>query len=162
MGGQPESLNPDPSLKKRRVGIAALLALALALIGYLTVEINHKARLFGQPAAEESLGAFRQLSVQYAFLVLSAHQAASDPVIEFKKLRKEFKSFHSKSELLSASQYYQDLPRTHPLKLNINKVQKFLSENAPLIEQPNLQLQTTLPNLVKYLQHHSQSYKLKE
>ena len=153
MGGQPASLNPDPSLKKRRVGIAALLALALALIGYVTVEINHKARLFGQPAAEESLGAFRQLSVQYAFLVLSAHQASSDPVSELKRLRKEFKSFHSKSELLSASQYYQDLPRTHPLKLNINKVQKFLSENAPLIEQSNAQLKTTLPNLVKDLRN---------
>ena len=153
MGGQPASLNPDPSLKKRRVGIAALLALALALIGYVTVEINHKARLFGQPAAEESLGAFRQLSVQYAFLVLSAHQASSNPVSELKRLRKEFKSFHSKSELLSASQYYQDLPRTHPLKLNINKVQKFLSENAPLIEQSNAQLKTTLPNLVKDLRN---------
>ena len=153
MGGQPASLNPDPSLKKRRVGIAALLALALALIGYVTVEINHKARLFGQPAAEESLGAFRQLSVQYAFLVLSAHQASSDPVSELKRLRKDFKSFHSKSELLSASQYYQDLPRTHPLKLNINKVQKFLSENAPLIEQSNAQLKTTLPNLVKDLRN---------
>ena len=153
MGGQPASLNPDPSLKKRRVGIAALLALALALIGYVTVEINHKARLFGQPAAEESLGAFRQLSVQYAFLVLSAHQASSNPVSELKRLRKEFKSFHSKSELLSASQYYQDLPRTHPLKLNINKVQKFLFENAPLIEQSNAQLKTTLPNLVKDLRN---------
>ena len=133
MGGQPASLNPDPSLKKRRVCIAALLALALALIGYLTVEINHKARLFGQPAAEESLGAFRQLSVQYAFLVLSAHQASSDPVSGFKRLRKDFKSFHSKSELLSPSQYYQPLPRTHPLKLHIHKVHNFPPENARLI-----------------------------
>ena len=153
MGGQTASLDRNPSLKKQRVGIVALLALALAVIGYLTFEINHKAQLFGQPAAEEHLGAFRQLSVQYAFLVLSAHQASSDPVGEFEKLRNEFKAFHSKSELLSASQYYQDLPRTHPLKLNINKVQKFLSENAPLIEQPNAKLETTLPNLVKDLRN---------
>ena len=105
MGGQTASLDRNPSLKKQRVGIVASLALALALIGYLTFEINHKAQLFGQPAAEEHLGAFRQLSVQYAFLVLSAHQASSDPVGEFEKLRNEFKAFHSKSELLSASPY---------------------------------------------------------
>ena len=153
MGGQTASLDRNPSLKKQRVGIVALLALALAVIGYLTFEINHKAQLFGQPAAEGHLGAFRQLSVQYAFLVLSAHQASSDPVGEFEKLRNEFKAFHSKSELLSTSQYYQGLPRTHPLKLNINKVQKFLSENAPLIEQPNAKLETTLPNLVKDLRN---------
>ncbi len=151
MGGQPESL--DPALKKQRVGIATLLALALALIGYLTVEISHKARLFGQPVAEESLGAFRQLSVQYVFLVLSAHQTSSDSVGKFKRSQKEFKAFHSKSEFLSASQCYKDLPRTHSLKLNINKVQKFLSENAPLIEQPNSQLKTALPNLVKDLRN---------
>jgi len=153
MGGQTASLDRNPSFKKQLVGIVALLALALAVIGYLTFEINHKAQLFGQPAAEGHLGAFRQLSVQYAFLVLSAHQASSDPVGEFEKLRNEFKAFHSKSELLSTSQYYQDLPRTHLLKLNINKVQKFLSENAPLIEQPNAKLETTLPNLVKDLRN---------
>ena len=153
MGGQTASLDRNPSLKKQRAGIVALLALALALSGYLTFEINHKARLFGQPATEERLGALRQLSVQYAFLVLSAHQASSDPVGEFEKLRNEFEAFHSRSEFLSTSQYFQDLPRTHPLKLNINKVQKFLSENAPLFKQPNAKLEMTLPNLVKDLRN---------
>ena len=153
MGDQTASLDRNPSLKKQRAGTVALLALALALCGYLTFEIHHKARLFGQPAAEERLGAFRQLSVQYAFLVLSAHQASSDPVGELEKLRNEFEAFHSRSELLSASQYFQDLPRTHPLKLNINKVQKFLSENAPLFKQPNAKLEMTLPNLVKDLRN---------